>query len=86
MNYFYWALLGLIAGALGKFIMPGKDGGGIIKTILLGIIGALVGGYIGENYLKLGNLNDGLNIKSIIVATGGSLLVLIIYRMVKKAT
>ena len=54
MSYLSWIVLGLIAGALGKFLMPGKDGGGLIKTCLLGIIGALIGGYFGSKYLGVG--------------------------------
>ncbi|MCG8122680.1 MAG: GlsB/YeaQ/YmgE family stress response membrane protein, partial [Candidatus Thiodiazotropha taylori] len=48
MGIISWVILGLIAGALAKWLMPGKDGGGIFITMLLGIAGALVGGYIGE--------------------------------------
>ena len=47
MGIISWIILGLIAGALGKFIMPGKDGGGCLVTCILGIVGALLGGYLG---------------------------------------
>ena len=86
MSYLSWIVLGLIAGALGKFLMPGKDGGGLIKTCLLGIIGALIGGYVGSKYLGVGAVTGAFDLKSIATATGGSLLVLIIYRIIKKAT
>jgi uncharacterized membrane protein YeaQ/YmgE (transglycosylase-associated protein family) len=81
-----WIILGLIAGVLGKFIMPGKDGGGLIKTILLGIIGALLGGIIGTKFLNIGTVTSAFDLKSIAIATAGSVLVLIIYRFVKKNT
>jgi uncharacterized membrane protein YeaQ/YmgE (transglycosylase-associated protein family) len=48
MNFLWMLIIGLIVGALAKFIMPGKDPGGIIVTILLGIAGAIVGGFIGR--------------------------------------
>lgn len=86
MGILSWIVLGLIAGALGKFLMPGKDGGGIIKTCLLGIIGALVGGYVGAKFLGFGEVTGAFNLNSIATATGGSLLVLVIYRVIKKAT
>ena len=82
MGILSWIILGLIAGALAKWIMPGKDGGGIIVTILLGIVGALVGGWIGS-LIGLGT-TGGLSIGSIITAVVGSLLILFIYRKIKK--
>ena len=82
MGILSWIILGLIAGALAKWIMPGKDGGGIIITILLGIVGALVGGWIGS-LIGLGT-TGGLSIGSIITAVVGALLILFIYRKIKK--
>jgi uncharacterized membrane protein YeaQ/YmgE (transglycosylase-associated protein family) len=73
-----WILMGLIAGALGKWIMPGKDPGGIIVTILLGIGGALLGGWIGS-MLGIGTVNS-FSIGSILLAVGGALLILFLYR------
>jgi uncharacterized membrane protein YeaQ/YmgE (transglycosylase-associated protein family) len=61
--------------------MPGKDGGGIIITMLLGIAGALVGGYIGE-FLGIGN-SGGLSLSNILTATAGAFLILFAYRLVK---
>ncbi len=81
MNWIVWIIFGLIAGAIAKFIMPGKDPGGFIVTILIGIAGALLGGFIGSNLLGVGV--DGFNIGSFLVAIGGSLLLLFGYRMVK---
>lgn len=74
-----WIIIGLIAGALGKLIMPGDDPGGIIVTILLGIAGAFVGGFVTQNLLGLGS---GGFIWSIVVATLGAVILLAIYRLV----
>jgi uncharacterized membrane protein YeaQ/YmgE (transglycosylase-associated protein family) len=74
-----WIIIGLIAGALGKLIMPGDDPGGTIVTILIGIAGAFVGGFITQN---LFGFDSGGFIWSIIVATLGSILLLAIYRAV----
>ncbi len=79
MNWLVWILLGLVAGVLGKLIMPGKDPGGWIITIILGIVGAIVGGYI-AGLLGFGGV-DGFNIRSLAVATGGSVLLLFLYRV-----
>ena len=73
-----WILMGLIAGALGKWIMPGKDPGGIIVTILLGIGGALLGGWIGS-LLGIGTVNS-FSIGSVLLAVGGALIILFLYR------
>jgi len=80
MGWLYLILFGLVAGALAKFIMPGKDPGGIIVTILLGIAGSMVGGFIGSA-LGLGNPGAGFDIMSLIFAVGGALLLLFLYRM-----
>ena len=78
-----WLLMGLIAGALGKWIMPGKDPGGIVVTILLGIGGALLGGWIGS-MLGIGTVNS-FSIGSILLAVAGALILLFLYRKFKKA-
>ena len=78
-----WLLMGLIAGALGKWIMPGKDPGGLVVTILLGIGGALLGGWIGS-LLGIGTVNS-FSIGSILLAVGGALILLFLYRKFKKA-
>lgn len=71
-----WIIIGLIAGALGKLIMPGDDPGGIIVTIILGIAGAFVGGFL-ANLIGIGG---GGIIWSIIIATIGAIILLAIYR------
>lgn len=78
MGILAWILLGLIAGALAKLIMPGDDPGGIIVTILIGIVGAIVGGFI-WNLLTGGGVS-GLNIGSILIAVLGSIILLAGYR------
>ncbi|HOX01599.1 MAG TPA: GlsB/YeaQ/YmgE family stress response membrane protein [Candidatus Paceibacterota bacterium] len=82
MGILSWIVMGLLVGALAKFIMPGKDPGGLIVTILIGIAGAFVGGFIGTR-VGLGDVT-GFNLGSILVATGGSVLLLILYRVIKK--
>jgi len=77
-----WIVMGLIVGVLAKFIMPGDDPGGLIVTILLGIAGAFVGGFIGS-FLGLGPVT-GFNIGSILLATGGAIVLLILYRVIRR--
>jgi uncharacterized membrane protein YeaQ/YmgE (transglycosylase-associated protein family) len=77
-----WVVFGLIAGAIAKFLMPGKVPGGIIVTIALGIVGAVVGGFIGAQ-LGLGDIS-GFDLRSMVLAVGGGILVLFIYGLVTK--
>lgn len=79
MGILSWIVLGLIAGALAKLIMPGDDPGGIIVTILIGIGGAFVGGYVGA-LVGLGTVG-GLSLGSIVTAIVGALILLFAYRM-----
>ena len=80
MSIIVWILLGLIAGALAKAIMPGDDPGGIIVTILIGIAGAIVGGLI-ASALNVGSLDEFFDIGTWVIAIAGSLLLLALYRM-----
>lgn len=82
MGILSWIILGIIAGVLAKWIMPGKDIGGLIVTMLLGIAGAFVGGWIGA-LVGLGT-TGGLSIGSIVTATFGAFVLLFIYRQIKK--
>lgn len=82
MGILSWIIMGLVVGILAKFIMPGKDPGGVIITILLGIGGAFVGGFVGS-FLGLGPVT-GFNLASLLLATGGAILLLIVYRAIKK--
>ena len=71
-----WILFGLIVGALAKLVMPGRDPGGIVVTILLGIVGAVVGGFIGR---LLGLYQRGES-AGYIMATLGAIVILFAYR------
>ncbi|MBI2487181.1 MAG: GlsB/YeaQ/YmgE family stress response membrane protein [Deltaproteobacteria bacterium] len=82
MGFISWIILGLIAGAIAKLLLPGKDPGGFIITIIIGIIGAVIGGYI-STILGFGTVT-GVNFGSIIIAILGAIVLLLIYRMVKK--
>ena len=82
MGIITWIIFGLIAGAIAKFIMPGNQGMGWLMTIILGIVGAFVGGWIGS-MLGWGTVND-FDFKSMLLAVVGALLVLWIYGMVTK--
>jgi uncharacterized membrane protein YeaQ/YmgE (transglycosylase-associated protein family) len=83
MGIVSWILFGLLAGILAKFMMPGDDGGGFIKTTVLGVVGAIVGGFIGTR-LGFGEVT-GFNVRSFAIASAGAVLVLWLYRMVKKS-
>ena len=74
MGFFSWILMGLIVGLLAKWIMPGPDPGGIIMTILLGVAGAFVGGFIGTT-VGLGSVT-GFKVGSLGLAVAGALLLL----------
>jgi uncharacterized membrane protein YeaQ/YmgE (transglycosylase-associated protein family) len=81
MNILAWILLGLIAGAIAKAIYPGTQGGGILGTMLLGIVGAFVGGSL-YSFLTTGTLaltSAGLSLGGIVVAVLGALIALFIY-------
>jgi uncharacterized membrane protein YeaQ/YmgE (transglycosylase-associated protein family) len=76
-----WIILGLLAGAIAKAILPGDDPGGAIVTMLIGIAGALVGGFI-ASALNVGDLGDFFDLGTWIIAILGSLLLLVAYRAV----
>ena len=78
MGILTWIIIGLVAGLLGKLIMPGDDPGGIIVTILLGIVGAFVGGFVVNLFGGAGV--TGFKIWSVLVATLGAIILLAIYR------
>jgi len=73
-----WIVLGLIAGAIAKAILPGRQGGGWIATLLLGVVGALVGGFLGSLLFNVG-LEEFWSLQTWIVAILGAVLVLAIY-------
>ena len=80
MTIILWIIFGLIVGIVAKFVMPGRDPGGIVVTALLGIVGAVVGGWLGRalNIYRLGEP------AGFIMAVIGAVIVLIIYRMVAR--
>ena len=79
MGIFSWIFVGLIAGVLAKFILPGRDPGGFIVTVLIGMAGAIVGGFV---FRILGGVGaTGFNPWSILVATVGALILLALYRL-----
>ncbi len=82
MGYISWIVLGLVAGLLAKLIMPGKDPGGLIVTMVIGIVGATVGGFV-STLAGLGSV-DGLNAPSIVIAIVGALLLLAGWRFAKR--
>ena len=82
MGILSWIILGLIAGALAKLAMPGKDPGGIIVTILIGIGGAFVGGFLGSLVGREGVTE--FSIASIITAMVGAIVLLFLYRQLRK--
>ena len=80
MGIISWIIIGLIAGALAKLIMPGDDPGGFIATLLIGMAGAVVGGFVVG--VLGGTGATGFNIWSILVATLGAIILLGVYRLV----
>jgi len=80
-----WILLGLFAGAIAKLILPGDDPGGIIVTTLIGIAGALVGGFI-ASALDIGDLDEFFDIGTWQIAIGGAVLLLLVYRLFTNGT
>ena len=82
MGILSWIVFGLIAGVVAKWLMPGRDGGGFIMIILLGVAGAFVGGWIGTQ-LGFGNVT-GFNLNSFFTAIIGALALLFVYRVLKK--
>lgn len=82
MGILSWIVFGLLAGMLAKWLMPGRDGGGLIMTMLLGIAGAFVGGWIGTQ-LGFGSVT-GFNLGSFFTAIIGALALLFLYRLLKK--
>lgn len=80
MGILGFIVLGLIAGAIAKLILPGDDPGGLIVTTLIGIAGAVIGGLI-ASALGIGELDEFFDIGTWLIAIGGALLLLIAYRM-----
>jgi uncharacterized membrane protein YeaQ/YmgE (transglycosylase-associated protein family) len=87
LSILIWLVLGFLAGYVAKIIMPGADGGGVIMTTFLGIIGAVVGGFIGTyvGYPMISNFdNIGRSIPSFISSVVGAIVVLLIFRVISR--
>jgi uncharacterized membrane protein YeaQ/YmgE (transglycosylase-associated protein family) len=82
MGIVTWIVLGLVAGVLAKMLMPGRDPGGLTVTIVIGVAGALVGGYIATQ-LGYGNIS-GFDMRSLAIAVGGAILLLFLHRLLKR--
>lgn len=83
MGILGWIVLGLLAGAIAKLILPGRQGGGWIMTLILGVVGALLGGWIGSMLFDA-PLEDFFSIQTWLLAIGGSLIVLLIWGLITK--
>lgn len=82
MGIFSWIIMGLIVGVVARVLMPGRDPEGFIITVLIGIGGAFLGGFLGS-FLGFGTVT-GFNVTSILLAVGGALLLLFLYRIISK--
>lgn len=82
MGILSWILIGLIGGALGKLLVPGRERGGILMTLVLGVVGALVGGWI-STLLGFGGLS-GFDLRSVIIAALGAALLVVVIRAIRK--
>jgi uncharacterized membrane protein YeaQ/YmgE (transglycosylase-associated protein family) len=85
MGIIGWIILGLIAGAIAKAILPGRQGGGWILTLLLGVVGALLGGWIGSAIFGIG-LSTFWSLQTWIVAIIGSIIVLLIFGLITRGS
>lgn len=83
MGIIGWIVLGLIAGAIAKAIKPGQQGGGWLATLLLGVVGALVGGWIGSAVFGVG-INQFWSLSTWLLAIGGSLVVLVLWGLLTR--
>jgi uncharacterized membrane protein YeaQ/YmgE (transglycosylase-associated protein family) len=81
MGIIAWILLGLLAGAIAKWLMPGKDPGGFIITMLIGIGGALLGGWLGQVIFDIDTVGGFFELSTWITAIIGALILLGLYRL-----
>ena len=81
MGFIAYLILGLIAGAIAKLILPGRQGGGWIATLIIGVIGAALGGWIGSALFGVG-VDSFFDLSTWLCAIGGSLIVLVIWGLI----
>ncbi|MFF1461563.1 GlsB/YeaQ/YmgE family stress response membrane protein [Streptomyces sp. NPDC058330] len=81
MSIISWIILGLLAGAIAKILLPGRDPGGIIGTTLIGIVGAFLGGWLSSRFLDRPINTDFYDTATWVAAIAGSLVLLIAYRL-----
>jgi uncharacterized membrane protein YeaQ/YmgE (transglycosylase-associated protein family) len=85
MGIFGWIILGLLAGAIAKALLPGTQGGGWIVTLILGVVGALLGGFLGGVLFDV-DLGGFFDLRTWLLAIGGSIVVLLIYGLVTRGS
>lgn len=78
-----WILLGLVAGAIAKAVLPGTHSGGLIITTVLGIVGAMLGGFIGSVVFRVG-VAEFFDLSTWLLAVGGAIIVLLIYGLITR--
>lgn len=81
MSILYWIIFGLITGSIANYLAPSPQDG-IVGSVILGVIGAIVGGYLGEKFFNVGV--TGFNVMSFVVAVSGSLIVLFVGRLLMR--
>ncbi|MFE1548253.1 GlsB/YeaQ/YmgE family stress response membrane protein [Streptomyces sp. NPDC058718] len=81
MGIIAWIILGLLAGIIAKMLMPGKDPGGFIVTTLIGIVGAVLGGWLGKVIFGVDSVDGFFELSTWIAAIVGSLILLALYRL-----
>jgi uncharacterized membrane protein YeaQ/YmgE (transglycosylase-associated protein family) len=82
MGILGWIVLGLLAGAIAKAVLPGDDPGGIIVTMIIGIVGAILGGFLAQLLFNIDTLDEFFDISTWLTAIIGAIILLLIYRMV----
>jgi len=82
MGLLSWIVMGLLAGLLGRFLLPGRDAAGCILTTLIGVVGAVVGGFV-ATYLGYGGIS-GFDFRSLVIATLGAIVFLLLLRLIRR--
>lgn len=84
INLIAWIVFGLVAGAIAKFLKPGPDNEGWVTTIIIGIVGSVLGGFLGRIFFGAGVTNNVFNFYSLVMAVVGSILVLYAYKAMSR--